>query len=603
MRLSLVLTPVVLGAVVASSLSAQIPDRGRSRSRGPVAPPANATKVLVANPHVFTGADSAAAVQIGGAMRTELADNVGRDYAVIPQAQMNEALVQFGYPKDAILSPAVARSLANTLQAPRLVTATMNRGEGGRYVVTARYAGTGDDAGSVVVVPQAAGQSLSDFGKAIADRLEPAIESHPEARSCMEQRQGAPDKAAAAARKAIEEYPNNGLAHYCLAELALAKKTKADSAEATKHLQEAVQGDPLSLAAWTKLSVQYQLAGDTANTVRAFSQMLLVAPTNQKLREEIFRYFLQAGLTKQAEQVAEQGLALDSTNADLWDLKANACIFANNYKCAVDALEQVFALDSAAADTTFFLKITATAAQQPDTARLLEWARKGARKYPDNTALLEQLANAYTMAGQTDSALALNVRLFARDTVMAAAAADSIRRAAGGPVDSAALRAAYGDAVLRALATAQTLVNAKRTKEALPYAQYAVNYGDPNARENAAVLLTNIALPLFQEPRDLKGAADILRQVVKVANPGGKIAPIANYYLGLATFLQIPEIDPQAEKQKSCDLAKQEEALLAEAGPAFQAAAGYKPEDVARYQKAVEQYNRRVASMIKAYCK
>ena len=49
---------------------------------------------------------------------------------------------------------------------------------------------------------------------------------------------------------------------------------------------------------------------------------------------------------------------------------------------------------------------------------------------------------------------------------------------------------------------------------------------------------------------------------VQAANPTGKVYPAANYLLGLATLFQVPQIDPQAEKQKSCELARQEEALL-----------------------------------------
>ena len=51
----------------------------------------------------------------------------------------------------------------------------------------------------------------------------------------------------------------------------------------------------------------------------------------------------------------------------------------------------------------------------------------------------------------------------------------------------------------------------------------------------------------------------------KTANPTGKVYPAANYLLGLATLFQVPQIDPQAEKNKSCDVARQEETLLAAA--------------------------------------
>ena len=68
--------------------------------------------------------------------------------------------------------------------------------------------------------------------------------------------------------------------------------------------------------------------------------MLRVAPTNQKLREAAFKYFLQSGHPEAASS-RRRGLKLDPYNADLYDLKSNACLFLSDFKCAVDALEHV----------------------------------------------------------------------------------------------------------------------------------------------------------------------------------------------------------------------------------------------------------------------
>ena len=146
-----------------------------------------------------------------------------------------------------------------------------------------------------------------------------------------------------------------------------------------KHLQASAKGDPLSLPVWTALATQYQAANDTANTLVAFKQMLRVAPTNQKLREELFKYFLQSGHPETALEVADEGLKLDPYNADLYDLKSNACLFLSDFKCAVDALETLYATDSTKADTLFFTKISAAAAEPavPDTAKLLKWPGQG----------------------------------------------------------------------------------------------------------------------------------------------------------------------------------------------------------------------------------
>ncbi|HKT59080.1 MAG TPA: hypothetical protein VJQ46_03460 [Gemmatimonadales bacterium] len=565
-------TVAVVGSAVLSPLAAQGIPRGARASQQTVN---NSPRFMVANPFAFASADSAPAVKIGTGMREEMKSVVGRDYQVIEQTQMNDALKQYGYPIDAILSPALATTLAKNIQARFIVSSTLNKGEGGRFTVTARLAGVNDDAGNVVTLAQNQNETPDAFGKRLAAALEPAVKSLGDAKACIDQRTAKPDKAAEAANKALKTLPNNGLAEYCLA--LLAQDKKAPREEVVKHLQASTKGDPLSLPVWTALATQYQAANDTANTLEAFKQMLRVAPTNQKLREELFKYFLQSGHPETALQVADEGLKLDPYNADLYDLKSNACLFLSDFKCAVDALETLYATDSTKADTLFFTKISAAAGEgeKPDTVRLLKWAQTGVRKYPDNPTLLGYLNKAYTLTGQTDSVVAVTNRLMAKDT----------------------------SAVVPALSAAKALIDAKRPKEAVPFLDYAIKHGDPQAKENAAALLYTGAAPLLQQPQDLQGAAELLRMAVSAANPQGKVGPAANYLLGLATLFQVPQIDPQAEKGKSCDLAKQEEALLGEAETALTAGRNANPEAVDKNLGIITKYKPRVAAMQKAYCK
>jgi tetratricopeptide (TPR) repeat protein len=562
----------VLSGALASPLAAQgIPRNARTSTTVNAAP-----RFMVANPFAFASADSAAAVQIGSAMREEMKGVVGRDFQVIEQTQMNEALKQYGYPVDAILSPTLATTLAKNIQARFVVNSTMAKGDGGRYTVTARLVGVSDDAGNVVTLTQKAGESPQAFGKRLAAALQPAVKSLPDAKACIEQRTAKPDKAAEAAAKAIKALPNHGLAEYCLALLAMDKK--APRAEVVKHLQASTKGDPLSLPVWTALATQYQAANDTANTLVAFKEMLRVAPTNQKLPQELFKYFLQSGHPETALEVADQGLMIDPYNADLYDLKSNACLFLSNFKCAVDALETMYATDSTKADTLFFTKISAAAAEgeKPDTARLLKWSQIGVRKYPDNPTLLGYLNKAYSLTGQVDSVVSVTNRIIAKDTT----------------------------AIVPALSAAKSLIDAKRPKEALPFLDFAIKHGDPQAKENAAALLYTGAAPLLQQPQDLVGASELLRMAVTAANPTGKVYPAANYLLGLATLFQVPQIDPQAEKQKSCDLARQEETLLAESDSALTLGRSVNPEAVDKNLGIIKQYKPRIASMLKAYkCK
>ena len=561
-----------------------------------------APRLMVANPFAFASADSATAVKIGSAAREEMKGVAGRNFSVIEQSQMNDALKQYGYPLDAILSPPLATTLAKNIQARVLMTGTLARGAGGRTSVTARLVGVNDDAGYVVTLTQAPGQTPEAFGKKLARALEPAVKALPDAKACIDQQASKPDKAADAANKAIKTLPNDGLAELCLAQIAKAQKKPADR---VKHLQAAVKGDPLSLPAWTSLAEHYQAANDTANTLVAFKQMLRVAPTNQKLREELFKYFLQSGHPETAREVADEGLKLDPYNADLYDLKSNACLFLSDFKCAVDALETMYATDSTKADTLFYTKIAAAAAEgeKPDTVRLLKWTQAGVKKYPANFTLLGYLNRAYSMSGPVDSVVSVTSRIIAKDTtetgVVAALSAAKALIAPPDPATSSTRTDSVGAASISTAAPKFT----PRPKEAVPFLEFAIKHGDAPAKENAAALLYTAAAPLLQEPQDLEGAAELLRLAVTSSDPKGKVYPAANYLLGLATLFQVPKIDKVAEKQKSCDMAGQMGTLLAASDSALQAGRPVNPEAVDKNLGIIKQYRPRVASMLKAYCK
>lgn len=610
------LRPVVI-AVSAGMVSAPLAAQGIPRNARTTQTVANAPRLMVANPFAFDPKDSATAVRIGTALRQEMKNIAGRNFTVVEQSQMNDALKQYGYPTDAILSPPLATTLAKNIQARVLITGTYAKAEGGRTAVTARLVGVNDDAGNVVTLTQSQGQSPDDFGKKIAQALAPAVKALPDAKACVDQQSSKPDKAAAAAGRATKTLPNNGLAEFCLAQVAKAQKKPGD---VVKHLQAAVKGDPLSLPAWTALAEQYQAANDSANTLVAFKQMLLVAPTNQALRERLFKYFLASGHPEIALQVADEGLKLDPYNADLYDLKSNACLFLSNFKCAVDALETMYATDSTKADTLFFTKISVAAQEGGDATRLVKWSQIGTRKYPTNRTLLGYLNTGYALAGPPDSVIAVTSRIIAKDTTetgvtaaLGAAKALILPPEQPSTTPGGTTKPGTRDTAKAAPDSARTSTDTSKTgpssftprpKEALPFLEFVIKHGDAQRKEQAAGLLYSGAGSLIQQqPPDLQGSEQLLRLAVQNANPSGKVSAPANYLLGLATLFQVPQVDSVTAKNKSCDGAKQEQALLAASDSALKAGRSANPTAVEKNLAIIQKYTPRINSMLKAYCK
>ena len=120
--------PLVLGLLTVVAVA---PARAQLRASRPPTAPRNLPRLLIANPHSFQAADSAAAVRVGTGMREKIEAVADKWYNTIQRTQMNDALIQYGYPPDAVLPPLVARQLGTQLQARAIVVGTLTRGEGG----------------------------------------------------------------------------------------------------------------------------------------------------------------------------------------------------------------------------------------------------------------------------------------------------------------------------------------------------------------------------------------------------------------------------------------------------------------------------------------
>lgn len=568
MRLTRACAVAAAGLVL---LAAELPAQLRPNRLPPQRVNTN-PRLLIATPHVFSQADSAAAVQVGNGMRDRLRSQADRWFNVITREQMNEALEQYAYPVDAVLPPLVTRNLANALQARTMVSSSMNRTADGRYTIQARLAGLNDDAGHVVTLTQEPSQSLERFGEATANALLPAFRALPEAKACMDQMATDANRAAGEAQQALRQQEKHGLASYCLGEIALMRENQA---EAIQQFSAAAEGDPLSLKAWNQLAILYQLTGDSAQTVTTFQQMLRVAPTNQALREEAFGLFLRYDRPGAARQVAEEGLEIDPQNADLWDLKSNACLYAEDYACAIDALEMAFSVDSTKADTTFFQKITFAASRQPDTTRFLRWSRAGVAKYPNDPIMLEQLIQAYGYAGPVDSVVAVTQRLVA------------INNSDMTPV-------------IRAV---QALGNAGRIRDALPLGQYITQYGNQDDKNNYAGLLVNAAQPLLAEPDSATLVVEMTRTALSMVPEGSQTWRAANLFLGGAGWALFVVLDQGVEESRSCETAQEMQRWLDEIGPAMTAGQQLAADYAGRILQGVEAYRPRVASLVRAYCR
>lgn len=590
--ITLVALGLAAGPIVSlrpTDLAAQGIPRG-ARLRNTAA--TNVPRLMVATPTVNAAADSASSVAVGGGLRKRMEKVVGSDYSVVSDSIMNEALTQYGYPRNAILSPALNVTLAKQIPNTRVVITTTMAKAGNQYAATSRLVGVADEAGYVVQLKQDGSQPPAEFGAKIAEALEPGVKAVTDAHGCMEQRAaGKLDKANEAAQKALKTNPNYALAHYCLALIALDQKKPAGEVE--KELNAAAKGDNLSLPVYLKLAEIYQSQKDTARTVAVFGDLLRVAPTNQKLREDIFKFLLQANRPDVAKAVADSGLKLDPYNADLYDLKSNACAFLGDFKCAVEALNQAYQVDSTRADSLFLAKAVAFSEQRmadtnpkptrDDSTSYINWVRRSAAKFPNSPAAIQGMLRVYGMTGQADSLRNTARKLLAVDTTSAVPAVIAIQSlAASKQLDSA------------------------RAAEFLPIIQ---KRAEPALKDQTAAIYLASAAPFLAKdsvknvPADYARAASFLRVASGLASPNSRVSAQSNFFLGFATFQQAAERDADVAKSKSCDGAKQQQALLQESRAALAKGQAFNPDNTTKLMGALDQFDKRVNSMVKSYCK
>ena len=565
---------LALLGVGVGSLDAQIPIRQPNQN-----PAANSPRLLVSTPYTDRGGDSATAVAIGAALRTRFQRVVGTSYYVITREGMNRALAEYSYPADALLNNESARRLATAMQARIMLYSELGR-EGGRLKVRGRFAGLSDDAGNTMTVLQVPGQSVQAFGEAVATAFQLAVKGQLDAKACVDQVESNVAKANESAQKALRVFPAHGLAHACLADLA--HKRSADDPAYATELDLAVKADSLSLQSLAALADFYNAKNDTANVVLKYTQMIEAAPTNRPLIERASRVFRSFGRPDAAERVADRGIALDSLDMTMWDLRSSACVFQQKFTCATESLEQMLVIDSTRADSNFLFRLAVTAGSAAaDSAALqvkfLHWSQVGAAKYPANTNLVGQLLQAYKVAGMTDSVLKVTDRVLALDSTDMSPALSAI----------------------------DLLITAQRWPDAVRYGTMVMAHGDAQQKLALGAAFTNAARTLLTQtapPPDPVSAYGLLHLAIPAAGTDQRIAPLANFLMGFAGLQTASKSDSTAAATKSCDLARKMDGMLDEAKAGFTAGTSVNPPVVPDQLRAIAQYKTRTQSMITAYC-
>jgi hypothetical protein len=196
-----------------------------------------------------------------------------------------------------------------------------------------------------------------------------------------------------AAQQSLKSVPDQGLAHLCLAEIAIAPEKTPP--EIVSELTAATKGDPLSLTSWTLLAEQHEQAGDTAAVVADFKQMLLVARATRSFVRGSQVLLQAASRTSHAkcrrraqdrpEQLGtvrpeEQRLPLPER------LQVRHRRTGAGLRCRLDASRLELLQED-----------RGRGRPAAGYGALLEWSQRGLKKYPTNVELLGYAEQAYLL--------------------------------------------------------------------------------------------------------------------------------------------------------------------------------------------------------------
>lgn len=111
-------------------------------------------------------------------------------------------------------------------------------------------------------------------------------------------------------------------------------------AAAAEQLRQAVRLPEVPAAsAWLALGTAYHRLGHLAASEEAFRQALVHDPENHALRRAVLKLALDQGDLSRAAELARRELAANPSQPDLWLIKAQAALDADQPQAAINALE------------------------------------------------------------------------------------------------------------------------------------------------------------------------------------------------------------------------------------------------------------------------
>lgn len=561
-------------AVAMGSLAAPTVLLAQTRS----GPAQDTPRLLVA---VFSTNETGSGAVVADAIRNRVTNSTNpRFLYVIPKNDMVNYLESSGYKADSSLGPTDLKELARGLRADEIVFGHVTRTASG-YQIEPRLL-LARDPSIAQPLPALRVANPNDASRDVERALQDARKQLADNRACENAlRDQQFQKAVAAANAAIAKYPNAVMARTCLASAYQAMKLPPDSL--LRVAEEIRRLDPKNSWGARFAYSAYDAKGDKENAVRALVMLMSLEPMNTTLQAQVVSALATLGKPSVAIPIVDSLLIQNPADPQLlrqkWLLTLAAAAAADTaesvrwFEQALAAGERMIAVDTTLRDSVYYSRQLAAAASV-SAQKGAEMAAQAVQRFPNNAEFWAIKGQVERRAGQLQMA------------------EQSIRRAL-------TIDPKFPNARLLQ-ATIFTEMNMIDSTVAIARAAVAAGE-DPKTWGAMLLAPTQTA---FKKAQETKSRADYERALT-LAEESDKLSPstTAKFFIGVSAFTIGIELLQDAQKAKSCPMARRAQELMVKTQINMLPGAEVDKATAQQILGYVSQYAPAADQMVKSYCK
>jgi tetratricopeptide (TPR) repeat protein len=499
---------------------------------------------------------------------------------IIPKKYVCDNLKASGFSCDSMPDPITSKLLATTLRADEYLEGTVSKTPTG-YRLDARMVLTRDNT-MVQPLPPVEGKKIGDLASKVSKEFQEARKQLADERKCeLAIRDNQLQQAAKDAQAANAAYPQSTIGRVCLANAYLAMKMPPDSviAVASKAIEIDPHNMPALRLAADAYKAKYDQTKDTTaldKAVDTWAAELAADPKNTRLVQDVTEKIAASGRAQRAKPIIIQAVADNPGDPSLIHLKWLILQATKDYAEAAETGEEMVKTDTAAADTTYFIREAALYALANQPQKAAETTAKGVAKFKDNATLWALDSQMQRAAGQLQAAV---------DAAKQALKLNPKAEHGWLRLANAELDLNQPDSALVALR--QALANGE---DSSAVGQFVLALGSKAYAQ--ADSLKPPTIDAYQHAEAELAFADSI-----------KPSPQAKFLRGVAALKAGDLAVRQNEKDKQCDLAKTAQTELTTAQIYIQQGGQADPQTAGKLLQALPQYDPAVKSQLKRFCK